>query len=70
MIGESTHANAILDRIIHGEIKLELKGKSMCKKLNSLTDADHSSYICCALLAEKRVIAFNVIDRSVLCYYA
>ncbi len=43
MIGESTHADAILDRLVHGAIKLELKGESMRKKLNSLTDADHVS---------------------------
>jgi DNA replication protein DnaC len=43
MIGESTHADAILDRLVHGAIKLELKGESMRKKLNFLTDADHSS---------------------------
>ncbi len=36
MIGESTHADAILDRLVHGSIKLELKGESMRKKLNSL----------------------------------
>lgn len=43
MIGESTHADAILDRIVHGSIKIELQGESMRKKLNSLTHADHSS---------------------------
>jgi DNA replication protein DnaC len=43
MIGKSTHADAILDRLVHGAIKLELKGESMRKKLNSLTGADHSS---------------------------
>lgn len=43
MIGESTHADAILDRLVHGAIKVELKGESMRKKLNHLTDADHSS---------------------------
>ena len=43
MIGESTHADAILDRLVHGAIKLELKGESMRKKLNSLTGADHTS---------------------------
>lgn len=43
MIGESTHADAILDRLIHGSIKLELKGESMRKRLNKLTDADHVS---------------------------
>ncbi len=43
MIGESTHADAILDRLVHEAIKLELKGESMRKKLYPLTDADHSS---------------------------
>ena len=43
MIGESTHADAILDRLVHGAIKLELKGESMRKNLNSLTEADHTS---------------------------
>ena len=43
MIGESTHADAILDRLVHGAIKIELQGESMRKKLNSLTDADHKS---------------------------
>lgn len=40
MIGESTHADAILDRLFHSSIKIELKGESMRKKLNKLTDAD------------------------------
>lgn len=43
MIGESTHADAILDRLVHGAIKIELKGESMRKKLNSLTSPDHLS---------------------------
>ena len=43
MIGESTHADAILDRLIHGSIKIELQGESMRKKMNSLTDGDHLS---------------------------
>jgi DNA replication protein DnaC len=43
MIGESTHSDAILDRLVHGAIKLELKGESIRKKLNSLTEADHTS---------------------------
>jgi len=43
MIGESTHADAILDRVIHGSIKIELQGESMRKKMNSLTDGDHLS---------------------------
>ncbi|MDZ4946421.1 ATP-binding protein, partial [Escherichia coli] len=25
-IGDSTHADAILDRLVHGSIKIELKG--------------------------------------------
>jgi DNA replication protein DnaC len=41
MIGESTHADAILDRLVHGAIKIELKGESMRKKLNCLTHPDH-----------------------------
>ncbi|MFT6778687.1 MAG: DNA replication protein DnaC [Paraglaciecola sp.] len=43
MIEESTYADAILDRLVHGAIKLEFKGGSMRKKLNSLTEADHTS---------------------------
>lgn len=43
MIGESTHADAILDRLVHGAIKLEPKGGSMRKKLNELTQVDHVS---------------------------
>jgi DNA replication protein DnaC len=39
----SFFADAILDRLVHGAIKLELKGESMRKKLNSLTEADHTS---------------------------
>lgn len=40
MIGDSTHADAILDRLIHGSIKLELKGESMRKMQTSLTEGD------------------------------
>ena len=40
MIGESTHADAILDRIVHSSIKLDLKGESMRKLKNKLTDGD------------------------------
>lgn len=36
-------ADAILDLLVHGAIKLELKGESMRKKLNSLADTDHLS---------------------------
>lgn len=43
MIGESTHADAILDRLLHGSIKIELKGESMRKTITNLTDGDHSS---------------------------
>ena len=43
MIGESTHADAILDRLVHSAIKIELQGESMRKRLNKLTDADHVS---------------------------
>ncbi len=43
MIGESTHADAILDRLIHGAIKLNLQGESIRKQLNELTDDDQLS---------------------------
>ena len=43
MIGESTHADAILDRLVHGAIKVELKGESMRKTMKNLTSADHLS---------------------------
>lgn len=42
MIGESTHADAILDRLLHSAIKIELKGESMTKSMNKLTQGDHS----------------------------
>ncbi|WP_435276309.1 IS21-like element helper ATPase IstB [Psychrobium sp. nBUS_13] len=42
MIGESTHADAILDRLVHGSIKIKLEGESMRKITNNLTDGDHS----------------------------
>lgn len=42
MIGESTHADAILDRLIHGSLRIELQGESMRQKNRlDLTDADH-----------------------------
>jgi len=43
MIGESTHADAIFDRLVHGSIKIKLEGESMRKIINNLTDGDHSS---------------------------
>ena len=42
MIGASTHADAILDRLLHRAIKIELKGESMRKSMNKLTQGDHS----------------------------
>ncbi len=44
MIGDSTHADAILDRLVHGSIKIELKGESMRKMQTSLTNGDQWSY--------------------------
>ncbi|MBF0245983.1 MAG: ATP-binding protein [Planctomycetes bacterium] len=41
MIGASTHADAILDRLIHGSLRIELEGESMRKNRSDLTDADH-----------------------------
>ncbi|WP_071825751.1 ATP-binding protein [Xenorhabdus bovienii] len=42
MIGDATHADAILDRLVHGSIKVELKGESMRKQCATLTDGDQS----------------------------
>jgi DNA replication protein DnaC len=42
IIGESTHADAILDRLVHRAIKIELQGESMRKITKSLTDADQA----------------------------
>ena len=36
MIGDSTHADAILDRLVHGSIKLNLQGESMRKLSHSV----------------------------------
>lgn len=38
--GDSTHADAILDRLVHGSIKIELKGESMRKIQSPLTEGD------------------------------
>ena len=43
MIGDSTHADTILDRLIHGSIKIELKGESIRKMQTSLTEGDQQS---------------------------
>ncbi|MBD2816730.1 ATP-binding protein [Xenorhabdus sp. Flor] len=42
MIGDATHADAILDRLVHRSIKIELKGESMRKQGATLTDGDQS----------------------------
>ena len=41
VIGDPTFADAILDRLVHNAYKLKLKGGSMRKKKDSLTQADH-----------------------------
>lgn len=40
MIGESTYADAILDRLVHRSIKMELQGESMRKVTKPLTHGD------------------------------
>ena len=40
-IGEPTLADAILDRLVHNAHKLTLKGESMRKTKNPLTDREH-----------------------------
>ena len=40
-IGDNTLADAILDRLLHNAHKLELKGESMRKTMNSLTEDEH-----------------------------
>lgn len=40
-IGDNTLADAILDRLMHNAHRLTLKGESMRKKMNSLTQAEH-----------------------------
>jgi len=42
-IGDNTLADAILDRLMHNAHRLELKGESMRKKHNKLTDGEHLS---------------------------
>ncbi|MET0105084.1 MAG: IS21-like element helper ATPase IstB [Sedimenticola sp.] len=41
-IGEATLADAILDRLLHGSHRLNLRGESMRKKQSPLTDRDRS----------------------------
>ncbi|RZP96030.1 ATP-binding protein [Vibrio vulnificus] len=40
MIGDATHADAILDRLVHGSIKVNLTGESMRKVCSQLTEGD------------------------------
>ena len=40
-IGDNTLAEAILDRLIHNSHRITLKGESMRKKMNSLTQPEH-----------------------------
>lgn len=40
-IGDNTLADAILDRLMHDAHRINLKGESMRKKMNSLTHAEH-----------------------------
>jgi DNA replication protein DnaC len=42
LIGESTMADAILDRIVHNAHKIPLKGESLRKKHSKLTKREHS----------------------------
>lgn len=42
VIGESTFADAILDRLIHCAVRIDLCGESMRKQQANLTQADHS----------------------------
>lgn len=41
-IGDSTLADAILDRLMHNAHRLPLKGESMRKTMNPLTEGEHS----------------------------
>lgn len=40
-IGDNTLADAILDRLMHNSHRINLKGESIRKKLNSLTQVEH-----------------------------
>ena len=40
-IGDNTLADAILDRLMHNAHRINLKGESMRKKMNSLTQDEH-----------------------------
>ena len=40
-IGDNTLADAILDRLMHNVHRINLKGESMRKKMNSLTQVEH-----------------------------
>ena len=43
VVGDPTFADAILDRLVHRAYQLNLKGKSMRKRRNALTQTDHQS---------------------------
>ncbi len=43
LIGDPTLADAILDRLIHNAHKIDLKGESMRKKRNTLTDPNQEN---------------------------
>ncbi len=43
LIGDPTLADAILDRLVHNAYKLNLKGESLRKQRNPLTDTNHSN---------------------------
>ncbi|MDD2661263.1 MAG: ATP-binding protein [Methylococcales bacterium] len=40
-IGDNTLADAILDRLMHNAHRINLKGESMRKNMNSLTQVEH-----------------------------
>lgn len=42
-IGDATLADAILDRLLHNAHKIKLKGESMRKTLNEISDGEHST---------------------------
>ena len=43
VVGDPTLADAILDRLVHRAYQLNLKGESMRKRRNALTQTDHQS---------------------------
>ena len=43
VVGDPALADAILDRLVHRAYQLNLKGESMRKRRNALTQSDHQS---------------------------